>query len=312
MKPPTDIGKRFAYLVTICALIIVPVSPALAREPIEPPAEHPTQTAIAAKGILYEIRPASGAAPSFLFGTIHSEDERVIDLPAPVRSALAASPRLALEVVPDASAIIKAMVTMAYTDGRRLRDTLPSELYRETAEALGELGMPEEAFKDLKPWAVVTLLSGPPSTTGEFLDMLIYRDAVDAAKPVAGLETMAEQLAVFDDLSETDQIALLRETLDARAQLPQIFEALISAYLARDLGQLQTLSDGYLEQGNPRLAALFQDVVIDSRNQRMVERMEPLLSEGGWFIAVGALHLPGDQGIIALLRDRNHAVTVIY
>lgn len=312
MKPPKDIGKRFAHLVAICALIIASVSPALSREPIEPPAEHPAQTAIATKGILYEIHPASGAAPSFLFGTIHSEDERVIDLPAPVRSAIAASPRLALEVVPDASAIIKAMVTMAYTDGRRLRDTLPPDLYQETAEALGELGMPEEAFKDLKPWAVVTLLSGPPSETGEFVDMLIYRDAVDAAKPVAGLETMAEQLAVFDDLSEIDQIEMLRETLDARAQLPQFFEALIGAYLARDLGQLQTLSDGYLAQGNPKLAALFQEVVIDSRNRRMVERMEPLLSEGGWFIAVGALHLPGDQGIIALLRQRDHAVTVVY
>ncbi len=313
MKPPKAFGKRLASLVAslvaASTLLITPTSAALAREPT---AERPAETATPTTGILYEIRPASGAAPSFLFGTIHSEDDRVIDLPSPVRSALAASPRLALEVVPDASAIIKAMVTMAYTDGRRLRDTLPPDLYRETAEALGGLGMPEEAFKDLKPWAVVTLLSGPPSKSGEFLDMLIYRDALDSAKPVAGLETMTEQLAVFDDLSETDQIALLRETLDARAQLPQMFEALIGAYLARDLGQLQTLSDGYLAQGNPRLAALFQEVVIDSRNQRMVERIEPLLSEGGWFIAVGALHLPGDQGIIALLRRRDCAVTVVY
>lgn len=264
------------------------------------------------RGILYEIRPPTGVAPSFLFGTIHSEDKRVLDLPAPVRSAFEASSNVALEVVPDASAIIKAMVTMAYTDGRRLRDVLPEDLYRETATALGTLGMTEDAFKDLKPWAVVTLLGSPPSETGEFLDMLIYRRAVEDGKRIAGLETMAEQLAVFDELSETDQIALLRETLASRERLPLIFDALIAAYLERDVAGLQTLSEAYLAESEPALAAIFQEVVIDSRNRRMVERMAPLLAEGSWFIAIGALHLPGDQGIVELLRRRGHEVTIVF
>jgi uncharacterized protein YbaP (TraB family) len=300
VKRPISIATLFAGILGTC-LVVALLSPAMARE-----------EAVATRGLLYEIRPPGGGAPSYLFGTIHSEDRRVINLPPQVRSAFDASPSLALEVVPDASAIIKAMVTMSYTDGRLLRDALPPELYRETAEALGELGMPEEAFKDLKPWAVVTLLSGPPSETGEFLDMLIYRDALASAKRIEGLETMAEQLAVFDDLPETDQVELLRETLASREHLPRIFEELIGAYLERDLERLQTMSEAYLAEGDPALAALFQDVVIDSRNHRMVERMAPLLLEGGWFIAVGALHLPGDQGIVELLRRRNHELMVLF
>lgn len=266
----------------------------------------------ATRGILFEIRPPTGAPPSFLFGTIHSEDSRVVELPAPVRAAFDASPNVALEVVPDASAIIRAMVTMAYTDGRLLRDVLPPDLYLETAEALAGIGMPEEAFKDLKPWAVVTLLSSPPSETGEFLDMLLFHRAVADSKRIEGLETMTEQLAVFDALSETDQVTLLRETLATRAQLPLIFEALIAAYVERDVDKLQHLSEQHLADTDPRLAALFQEVVIDSRNRRMVERMEPLLAEGGWFIAIGALHLPGDQGVVALLRERNHRIRVAF
>jgi uncharacterized protein YbaP (TraB family) len=266
----------------------------------------------AARGILFEIRPPTGAPPSFLFGTIHSEDARVVELPAPVREAFDASPNVALEVVPDASAIIRAMVTMAYTDGRLLRDVLPADLYLETADALVGIGMPEEAFKDLKPWAVVTLLSSPPSETGEFLDMLLFRRAVADGKRVEGLETMTEQIDVFDALSETDQIKLLRETLESREQLPLLFEALIASYVERDLDGLQHLSEEHLAESDPGLAALFQDVVIDSRNRRMVERMAPLLAEGGWFIAIGALHLPRDQGVVALLRKRDYKVTVIF
>ncbi|HSO84079.1 TraB/GumN family protein [Thiocapsa sp.] len=266
----------------------------------------------ATQGILFEIRPPTGAPPSFLFGTIHSEDPRVVELPVPVSNAFDTSPNVALEVVPDASAIIRAMITMAYTDGRLLRDVLPADLYQETTDALVGIGMPEEAFKDLKPWAVVTLLSSPPSETGEFLDMLLFHRAVADGKRVEGLETMTEQLAVFDALSETDQITLLRETLATVEQLPLVFEALIAAYVERDVDKLQHLSEQHLEDTDPRLATLFQEVVIDSRNRRMLERMEPLLAEGGWFIAIGALHLPGDQGVVALLRKRNYGVTAIF
>jgi uncharacterized protein len=263
-------------------------------------------------GILYEIRTSTALAPSFLFGTIHSEDDRVTDLPAPVRLAFDVSPGLALEVIPDAVAIVKAMVTMTYTDGRLLRDVLPEDLYLETDAALGEIGMTEDAFKDLKPWAVATLLSSPPSETGEFLDMLLYRTALAERKRIEGLETMAEQLAVFDDLAENDQVALLREALASREDLPAILEDLMTAYLDRDLEKLQSISDRHLADSDPRLATLFQEVVIDSRNDRMVERMAPLLDQGGWFIAIGALHLPGGLGVVEQLRRRGYDIRVAF
>jgi hypothetical protein len=265
-----------------------------------------------ARGVLYEVRPPGGAAPSYLLGTIHSEDKRVVELPAPVREAFDASPGIALEVVPDAAAIIKSMVTMTYTDGRSLRDVLPEDLYRETAAALGELGMPEEAFKDFKPWAVVTLLSVPASETGEFMDMALYRSAVAKHKRIEGLESIEEQLAVFDDLDESDQVGLLRETLASRDQLPVMFEELVGAYLSRDLDALLRLSERYLQDGDPRLAALFREAAIDSRNRRMAERMVPLLDQGGWFIAIGALHLPAAGGVLARLRQRGYALSAVY
>ena len=261
------------------------------------------------RGMIYRIQAPAAPTPSFILGTIHSEDPRVLDLPAPVRSAFELSPGFVLEVVPDAQAIIKSMITMNYTDGRTLKEVLPTDLYRRTAEALQELGMTPEAFKDFKPWAVVTLLSLPPAEKGEFMDLALYRTAVDAGKEIKGLETMEEQLGVFDGLSESDQIALLEEALDSRAEMPALFEELIQAYLAQDLETLMELSERYLQGGDPRLAALFRETAVDSRNRRMAERLGPLLEQGGWFVAIGALHLPGEKGVLHLLEEQGFEVT---
>jgi len=263
----------------------------------------------APSGILYQIQSPTASAPSFLLGTIHSEDPRVLALPDPVRAAFTASPRFALEVVPDAEAILKSMVTMTYTDGRTLREVLPPDLYGRTAQALGSLGMTPNAFADFKPWAVVTLLSLPPAQNGDFMDLILYRTAIGSGKEIKGLETMEEQLAIFDTMSEADQIALLKETLDARPQMTALFEDLIRAYLAQDLDALTARSERYLQDGDPRLAALFREAAVDSRNRRMAERLEPLLNQGGWFVAIGALHLPGEGGVLHLLEERGFQVT---
>lgn len=261
-----------------------------------------------AQGVLYRVESAPAQAPSYLLGTVHSEDPRVLAVPESVRSVFDASPGFALEVVPNAEAIIKSMVTMTYSDGRTLKAVLPSDLYERTAEALEALGMTPNAFEDFKPWVVVTLLSLPPAEKGEFLDLALYRAAVEAQKTIRGLETMEEQLAIFDGLDELDQIALLRETLDARHQMPAMFEDLIRAYLAQDLDALMERSELHLRGSDPRLAALFRESAVDSRNRRMAERMRPLLDQGGWFIAVGALHLPGEQGLLRLLEAQGYSV----
>jgi uncharacterized protein len=262
--------------------------------------------------LLYEVRAPGGQNPSYLFGTIHSEDPRILDLPEPVLTAFADSPAFALEVVPDTEAIIKSMVTMTYTDGRTLREVLPADMYPEVATALEGLGMPPAAFRDFKPWAVLTLISVPPTGSGDFLDMRLYRRAAEAGKRILGLESMEEQLAVFDDMSESDQIALLREALESRDELPAMFESLIEAYLARDLDTLMERSEHYLQGKDPRLAALFREAAVESRNRRMAQRMLPLLDQGGWFIAVGALHLPGAGGILSLVEQKGYRVTPVH
>jgi uncharacterized protein YbaP (TraB family) len=263
------------------------------------------------KGLLFRIE-KSGVAPSYLFGTIHSEDPRVTRLPEPVRRAFNESGTFAMEVLLDAQAVMTSMAALVLTDGRDLPGIVGDDLFLASADAMAELGMPAPAVRQLKPWAVVTLLSTPPSHTGMFLDVLLYQRALEQNKKVFGLETVEEQLRVFDDMPEGDQKRLLAETLELRHELPVLHGELLDAYLRRDLQGLLRLSQQYMEGPNRDINHRFNAMAVDERNGLMVRRMRPLLEKGDLFVAVGALHLPGPRGILQRLRDEGFALEVVY
>lgn len=264
-----------------------------------------------AQGLLFEVQSESNET-NYLFGTIHSDDDRIMDLPQEVKLAFDSSGSFVMEVIPDADAILRSMLTMVYTDGRSLEGVVGRDRFLEVVEAIGSRGMTAEAIKDFKPWAIVTILSLPPARTGEFLDMHLYKSALAAGKPVIGLETIDEQLAVFDALRENDQIELLHETLKVLEQLPAIHERLLETYLKRDLGELARLGNEYLHAGDSEVGERFKEAALDIRNERMTERMIPLLGKGGQFVAVGALHLPGEDGILARLKASGFEVRQVY
>ncbi len=262
------------------------------------------------RALLFEIS-AEGVPPCYLLGTIHSEDPRVLALSPATQDAFDRTPVFILETIPDTQAIARSLRIMAYNDGRDLAGVAGAPLYGRVIEAMAERGLTEAAIRDFKPWAAATLLSLPPAVSGEFLDIRLYQAALAADKQVFGLETIEEQVAIFDSLGEEDQILLLRETLDNRDQLPQIFERLLGAYLDRDLTALARLGDLYLGQGDPRLAENFRRAALDDRNLRMAARLDVHLRTGGCFIAVGALHLPGEEGLLARLGRQGLRVRAV-
>lgn len=273
------------------------------------------QTSIRAEtfgdGLLFRVTGAEEAG-GWLFGTIHAEDERVLALPEPVAQALDASYGFAMEVLPDADALLTSMVTMVLTDGRTLEDLVGENLYRRAVAAVKGIGLPEQAIREFKPWAVVTLLSVPPAKTGKILDISLYHRAKDQGKALGGLESIQEQLSVFDTLNEADQVTLLENTLDALDELPGIFSELIETYLRRDLAGLQRLSHQYLRSDELEIWRRFEERAVTARNHLMVERMLPLLVSGKVFVAIGALHLPGEEGVLNLLQRKGFHVEKVY
>lgn len=263
------------------------------------------------RGVLFQVE-REGVPVGYLFGTIHSEDRRVLDLPGPVERAFVASPRLYVEVDMDSANLLASVAGMLLDDGREITDILEPSLYRRTVKAVARLGLPEVALRHYKPWALAMLLSLPPAETGQFLDLVLYQRARALNKEVVGLETIREQLDLFDTLSEDEQVLLLRDALNNLDRLPTIFQTLLDRYLERDLKGLVEINRQLVDSSASELVERFQVRLVDERNRRMVDRLEGALVEGGVFVAVGALHLPGEQGMLRLLERRGYRIVRKY
>jgi len=258
-------------------------------------------------GILWAVNRAD-TSTSYVFGTVHSEDERVTQLPEPVSQAFNNASHLALEILLNEATKKIVLKTLYFTDERRLKSLLTPDLYSRTIDAMNNRQLPPDVTNRMKPWAVFTILSMPEQKTGLFLDALLFQMANQQNKVVHGLETAQEQTAVFDEMPMSSQIALLESTLDHLPDMDRLLNEIIEVYLSRDLDQIVAISKKYEEMIDETLAADFNQRLVIDRNYRMVERMLPLLNKGNSFIAIGALHLPGEEGILTLLEQEGYHV----
>ena len=113
-------------------------------------------------------------------------------------------------------------------------------------------------------------------------------------------------------LRQCSQQQLIADAVKHTGELKSVFEEMISIYLKRDLPGLQALNEKYTASDNPKLEQKLMAELIDARNLRMLERMAPRLKEGKAFVAVGALHLPGDHGLLRLLERQGYRVSAVY
>jgi hypothetical protein len=264
-------------------------------------------------GLLWRIESA-GAGASHVFGTVHLADPRVTSLPPPVAGELDRARSLTVEVGIDPAGILRLADRMVFTDGRDLPGVAGVELFQRAARLIEGQGLPEPMLRMFRPWAVAVLLSVPPQDPANVLDMVLERRASEQGKPLHQLESLEEQVSVLEGLTQEDQVALLRQAVDEYEGMPRRIGRVVDAYLARDLAGLWRISQesAGASAEERRLNEVFTRRVLHERNVRMAERAEPRLREGGAFIAVGALHLYGSSGVLALLERRGWRVTRVY
>lgn len=200
---------------------------------------------------------------------------------------------------------------MIFTDGRDLATVLGPELYERVTDAMSGYGMPEMVIRTLKPWAIMAMLSMPKPSSDPILDLVLHQRAIDAGKPAAGLESAQEQLSILDGLTLNEQISLLKTTLDQLPAIPKMTQQLLQAYINDDLGQIVQIEKQYKDQNSSAVMKKFYNRLNTARNLRMVERMQTYLQQGNSFIAIGALHLAGPEGLVALLRQKGYTVSSI-
>ena len=266
------------------------------------------------KGLLWRVS-KEGTAPSYVFGTIHVPDPRVLDIPDPVSRALARSRRYYMESVQGEHEAARLFEASQFDDGRRLEPLIGADAYAKVAAMLRERGVTDEVIARLKPWAALTNLTVTPEDYDRItLDQKLLELARSRKLRVAGLEGVEEQIAVFDRIPLDTQVQLLRHALDHRDELAAMIEPTIQAWLRRDLAGIDRAGYRAAER-YPEMAEHYRILhrrVVENRSIVMAHRLTIPLREGGTFVAVGADHLYGEEGMLALIEKQGYRVKRVY
>ncbi|OUD14197.1 TraB/GumN family protein [Thioflexithrix psekupsensis] len=264
-------------------------------------------------GIFWEIR-YPNVSPSYLLGTMHTEDQRVTQLSDVIWQRFEQADSASFEILMEAGQLLQSVQLMFLDSGRSLKDIVANEAHYDILiSRLEKRGIPEIALRRLKPWAVMVTVSMPETKTGEILDLMLFQQAKLSSKAVYGLESVKEQLGFFDALTTDEQLILLEETLNQLEEMPDFFEQLHELYLKRNLGEMLAFyREGLAKSEYTELMDKFHHGLVSERNSRMLTRMLPRLREGNAFIAVGALHLPGEGGLLDLLQQQGYVVVGVH
>lgn len=276
------------------------------------------------KGLLWKIETA-GAAPSYLFGTMHMTDPRVTSLPPDARQAFDKSGTVVIETteVLDQAAMMAELARhpdlMMFTDNTTLMSLLTPEQRKQLEQGLADRGIMLTSVAKMKPWMLSAIVALPAcelarkAAGAPILDIKLGEDAKASGKQLRGLETVADQLGAMASLPMEFHLKGLIDTLKLGDRIDDVIETMIVLYVKGDTGTFWPLFRVVLpnEEGDQAGYAAFEQAMIVQRNKTMAKNAEPILAEGNAFIAVGALHLPGADGLIELLRKHGHTVSAV-
>jgi uncharacterized protein YbaP (TraB family) len=261
------------------------------------------------RGILWRVSRA-GKPAGYVFGTIHVGDAAIVDLPTEVNAALVGSERFVMEAVPDAAQAATLSGMMFFDDGRRLNEMVSAAMFERVSAILQAYHLPEEAIPALKPWAAFVTMSYPADMR-KILDLELMQIAVESGAEIHGLESLVEQGQIFNQLAMEDQLRLLADTVCHYDTVQEDFEIMKRLYLQRDLKGLYRHGQSHAFDDNSIYESLTRRI-LHERNHAMVRRMRPLLEKGDTFIAIGAMHLPGEEGVLNLLEEQGYHLTRVY
>ncbi|WP_040669957.1 TraB/GumN family protein [Nitritalea halalkaliphila] len=258
--------------------------------------------------LLWKVSGNGLSAPSYVFGTMHVLCDGTIAENPELVAAWEASERLVIELNPADPKLLQEMQQLSVNPGfaniymdlpeadRQLLDSFFTENF---GAGLAQMGV-------LKPFVLSSMLVTTYLPCEEMFTLEPHFVELAKAREieVVSLETVASQMGIFDEIPQDFQVEELVKTLrDDKGQ--EEFANMLALYMSGDVLGL------YAQMIESELLQQYQDLVLDNRNLAWIPDLEKLFSQGSSFVAVGAGHLPGELGVLQLLRDRGYTVEAI-
>lgn len=289
--------------------LIRPVALVLALAALECAAAVPFE-----HGLLWRVT-KPGVPASYVFGTIHLADPRALQVPPPVERALAQCRHYAMETPFGPGHAQQMLEAAQYDDARRLRDKLAPATYARVWETLAGRGIAPHVIERMRPWAALANLAVTPAGYGHVtLDERLLAMARAQGLRFEPLEGTEEHVSVLEGIPEDSQLAMLAHVVEHREWLTGRIEPVLQAWLRRDLVGIRRANEATARHF-PEMARhydVFQGHVVRNRSVVMAHRLTLPLRRGRVFVAVGAAHLEGRDGLLALIRGQGYRIARVY
>lgn len=258
------------------------------------------------QSILWRVSGKNIQSPSYLYGTIHIQDERVFRYDSTVLNAFKACDAFAVEILFDELDMAGLRQSMMMPKGQVLSELLSkSDFVLLDSICKVKLGMSAIFMNSMKPFFIASALQQAdlPKGAENALDLYLLQKARADGKSCYGVEQYMDQIKAIDAVSMKDQLAMLTEFIhDTTNQSAEEMREMVEAYLRFDLDRMWEMS---LDTALPKK---FSKVLIYDRNVTMAKRFVEMAKKQTLFCAVGCAHLAGDKGVIALLRKKGYTV----
>ena len=260
--------------------------------------------------LLWEISGKGLKKPSYMFGTFHLLCKDDIHLGANLQSALKDAQEVYFELdLDDPATMMGGLTAMNMPKGKSLKTLYKPEEYDRIAKFFSDSLKANIAFfNEMKPMMLEALLYPRmmPCKSPSGVDMEVMALAKKEKKEIKGLETIQFQASVFDSIPYEEQATALLKDIDSSAKYRVYFNKMMNIYLGQQTGALTSfLKDTTFSQGEN------DDLLLKNRNINWVGQLKTILKEKNIFMAVGAAHLFGDNGVIALMRKEGYTVRPI-
>ncbi|WP_316015201.1 TraB/GumN family protein [Roseobacter sp. HKCCA0434] len=264
-----------------------------------------------------------GEEEIFLFGTFHSEVEGGI--PAPVEAALDGAETLLVEITAGDQAALEAQMQsdpglFMAQPGNSVRKGLSGEEWAQIEGHMTQVGMPVQAVEMMQPWFVTLMMSFPvceiraQAQGATAIDSVIDARAAGMGVTVEGLETPMEALSALSDMSRDEQMDILRLTLGMNDDAEAMFTTMMDLYEEGRIAEILSLSmivserEQVAEVDIDMAEEIYLDRLLTDRNAAWMPAILDAAARGPAVVAVGALHLGGEDGLLTLLEGEGFAI----
>jgi uncharacterized protein YbaP (TraB family) len=269
--------------------------------------------------LLWKVSGNGLGRPSYIFGTHHMAPASMIDQIPAIDAAIAGCDIVVGEVEKDSLTSPEVQTRMAQAMIAPMDSTLDQLLTPEEYgivekvfnKYFGTMGVTLSQMKNLKPSAISTQMQAmqaikyfPNFDASNLIDVAVQSRANEAGRPSAGLESIQEQIDLLFNGSLKEQAQGLLETCKQDEFFQQQSVALADAYMSQSLDKVyQVMTDATMGGSEEAM-----DILIYNRNRNWVEKLVTIMPERACLVCVGAGHLPGDKGLLQLLRNAGYTV----